>query len=353
MARSRAAKALLAALVAVGLAALSGCSEIGQEEMIEISVATSEPLVLQRADPWIHRHHDGRYFFIATAPEFDRIEISQASTIAGIRDAVPKVVWKKYDRGPMSEHIWAPELHHIDGVWYVHFAAALAEDPWRIRMHVLANDSEDPMEGTWSELGEIKTQFDTFSLDATHFELNGQRYLIWAQSDIGGTYNSALWISEMSSPTELVGKQSIITVPNLPWETIGYKVNEGAAVLIRDEKIFVSYSASATDHNYAMGLLSADIDSDLLDPNSWTKSREPVFYTNEALKRYGPGHNSFVLAEDGETYLMVYHARDYKELQGTPLTDPNRHTHVRKLLWDENGYPDFAQDLSDAQTFER
>ena len=42
-----------------------------------------------------------------------------------------------------------------------------------------------------------------------------------------------------------------------------------------------------------------------------------------------------------------------KELIGTPLTDPNRHTYVRKLLWDENGYPDFAQDLPDSQTFGR
>ena len=102
-----------------------------------------------------------------------------------------------------------------------------------------------------------------------------------------------------------------------------------------------------------MGLLVADADSDLMDPASWNKSDTPVFYTNEELNRYGPGHNSFVLAEDGETYLMAYHARDYKELIGTPLTDPNRHTYVRKLLWDENGYPDFGQGLSDEETFDR
>lgn len=310
-------------------------------------------LVLQRADPWIHRDADGNYFFIATSPEFDRIEMRQSETVAGIREAETEVVWQKKSTGPMSEHIWAPELHHIDGVWYIHFAAAEAEDPWKIRMYVLANSAENPMEGSWKELGQIKTQHDSFSLDATHFEHKGERYLIWAQSDQAGTYNSALWISKMSSPTKLTGKQTILTQPQLDWETVGFKVNEGAAVLVANDKVFITYSASATDHNYAMGLLVADADADLLDHNSWTKSSAPVFFTNAQLERFGPGHNSFVLAEDGETYLMVYHARDYKDLIGTPLTDPNRHTFVRKLLWDENGDPDFAQDLSDAETFSR
>ena len=38
------------------------------------------------------------------------------------------------------------------------------------------------------------------------------------------------------------------------------------------EKIFIAYSASATDHNYCMGLLTVDENADLLDPNSWVKS---------------------------------------------------------------------------------
>lgn len=313
----------------------------------------SGPLVLQRADPWIHKDSDGSYLMIATAPEFDRIELRRSETVVGLSDAEAKVIWSKKEQGPMSHHIWAPELHQIDGVWYIHFAAGQAEDIWRIRMYVLANENQDPMQGEWSELGQIQTAHDSFSLDATHFELAGERYLIWAQSDPAGSYNSGLWISKMKSPFELSGNQALISEPELPWETIGFKVNEGAAVLIRNGKVFVTYSASATDHNYAMGLLVADVGSDLLDPASWTKSKEPVFYSNEELDRYGPGHNSFVIAEDGVTDLMVYHARDYKELIGTPLTDPNRHTYVRKIFWDENGYPVFSQELSDAQTFER
>lgn len=181
-------------------------------------------MIAQRADPWVLRHTDGYYYFIATVPEYDRIELRRARTIAGL-----------------------------------------------------------------------------------------------------------VTLSE----------------PTLDWETRGYKVNEGAAVLKRNGRIFISYSASATDHNYAMGLLWADADADPMKPDSWHKVQQPVFATNTDLERFGPGHNSFTVAEDGETDLMIYHARDYLELQGNPLTDPNRHTRVRALHWDKNGMPDFRQNERD------
>ena len=52
-------------------------------------------------------------------------------------------------------------------------------------------------------------------------------------------------------------------------------------------------------------------------------------------------------AEDGKTDIMVYHARDYKEIEGASLNDPNRDTRLRVLHWDENGFPDFRQELGD------
>ena len=78
-----------------------------------------------------------------------------------------------------------------------------------------------------------------------------------------------------------------------------------------------------------------------------TKLTKPVFYSNEALKRFGPGHNSFIKGEDGKTDVMIYHARDYKEIKGEPLYDPNRHTRARVLKWTKDGMPDFGQDLDD------
>lgn len=302
------------------------------------------PIVVQRADPWLVQHNDGCYTFIGTSPKFDEIELRQACRLNDLKIAEPKVVWQKKAEGPMGNHIWAPELHKIDGNWYIYFAAGDAEDQWRIRMYVLKNEATNPMEGEWTEAGQIKTPVDSFSLDATTFEHKGQRYLVWAQQDAARTYNSALWLAKMTSPTTIdFDTVTLLTEPTLNWETAGYKVNEGAAVIVRHGRVLITYSASATDDRYAMGLLWAEEDADLLDPASWHKKQEPVFSTNAEEGRYGPGHNSFVKAEDGVTDLMIYHSRDYQKLRGSPLSDPNRHARARVIYWDAEGFPVFRQ----------
>lgn len=304
-------------------------------------------LVRQRADPWVHRTDTGHYYFTGSVPEFDRIILRESSTIEGLRDADEKVIWRKNASGPMSVNIWAPELHQIEGVWYIYFAAGDIDKPFSIRMYALKNTSTDPIQGEWLEAGKVKTARDTFSLDATSFTHLGKRYLVWAQQDDAQSYNTGLVLAELISPLAVGQKEVYITEPLLAWERLGYKVNEGAAVLKRNGKIFIAYSASATDHRYAMGLLWADENADLLDAKSWHKLPEPVFTTNEELKRFGPGHNSFTLAEDGKTDIMLYHARDYLELKGTPLTDGNRHARYRQITWSKDGFPEFSNELAD------
>ncbi|MGG4048004.1 MULTISPECIES: glycoside hydrolase family 43 protein [Paenibacillus] len=312
----------------------------------------NNPVVEQRADPWVYKHTDGYYYFTASVPEYDRIEIRRSKTLQGLGEAEPVVAWRKYETGPLSANIWAPEIHFIQGKWYIYFAAARTTETndglFDHRMYVLENDSANPLEGTWTEKGKIRTQWESFALDATTFEHNGVLYYVWAQKDPDIEGNSNLYISEMSNPWTLQGKQVMISTPEYPWEVIGFKVNEGAAVLKRNGRIFISYSASATDHNYCMGLLYADESADLLDPASWVKSPEPVFATNEENGQYGPGHNSFTVSEDGED-VIVYHARNYKEIIGDPLYDPNRHTRMQVFGWNEDGTPNFGVPVKDGE----
>ena len=47
-------------------------------------------------------------------------------------------------------------------------------------------------------------------------------------------------------------------------------------------------------------------------------------------------------AQDGITDLCVYHARQYDEIIGDPLYDPNRHAMVMKVEYDEKGFPVFS-----------
>lgn len=307
----------------------------------------NNPIALQRADPFVTKTEDGIYYFIATVPEYDRIEIRKAKTINGIKDAKPVVCWRKQEKGPMGNHIWAPELHRIEGKWYIYFAAGSAEDKWKIRMYALSNSSIDPTKGQWKEEGQVVANRDEFSLDATTFKLGDKRYMIWTDRASDEVVNTGLFIAEMTSPTTLANKQVVISQPEYDWEIQGHRVNEGPAVLKRNGKVFVTFSASATDANYAIGLLWAKDNADLLDPDSWNKLPKPVFYTNEEHDRYGPGHNSFTVTEDGKTDVMIYHARDYKNIDGESLYDPNRHTRARPIIWTEDGIPFFGQNLDD------
>ncbi|WP_336774730.1 glycoside hydrolase family 43 protein [Paenibacillus sp. MMO-58] len=298
-----------------------------------------KPWIVNRADPYVLKHTDGLYYFTASVPEYDRLVLRKAATLDGLVNAQETVIWRKHETGEMGNHIWAPELHFIDGKWYVYFAAGTAEDQWAIRPYVLECSDEDPITGTWVEKGKIVLDFESFSLDATTFQHNGERYLIWAQYKES---DSNLYIAKLANPWTIKGQQVLISTPEYDWEIQGYRVNEGPAVLLRNGRIFVAFSASATDHRYCMGLLEASLDADLLDPRSWTKHPKPVFETNEETENYGPGHNSFTVSEDGSTDLMVYHARPYKELIGSPLSDPNRHARIQAFTWKEDGTPNFG-----------
>lgn len=308
------------------------------------------PLVEQRADPWIYKHQDGFYYFTASVPEYDRIEIRRSATIQGLDAAEPVAAWHKHDSGPLSANIWAPEIHYIAGKWYIYFAAARTtetkEGLFDHRMYALENSSANPLEGEWTERGQIRTRWESFALDATTFEHRGEQYYVWAQKDPEIDGNSNLYISKMSNPWTLTGEQVMISTPEYPWETAGFKVNEGPAVLKRNGRIFISYSASATDHHYCMGLLSADDTADLLNARSWAKSPVPVFATSEESGQYGPGHNSFTVSEDGRD-VLIYHARNYKEITGDPLYDPNRHTRAQHFGWNADGTPNFGIPVKD------
>ena len=308
----------------------------------------NEPWILQRADPYVYRHTDGNYYFTASIPAYDRIVLRRSETLAGLKDAEEVTVWEKHKEGIMSEHIWAPELHYLDGKWYIYFAGGDKDDIWAIRPYVLECADTDPLTGVWTEKGKMgradadEFSFEAFSLDATVFENKGKHYYVWAEKVGVGKQISNLYIGEMETPYKLKTVQVLLTSPDYDWERVGFWVNEGPAVIHHDGRIYLTYSASETGAAYCMGMLTADENSDLLDPKSWTKERYPVLRTDESRGIYGPGHNSFTEDEEGNP-IMVYHARTEAEIEGNPLYNPNRHVMLMKIRWDEKtGAPIFS-----------
>lgn len=304
------------------------------------------PLVPQRADPYLYKFNK-KYYFTATCPEYDHIELRCADTINGIATATPRTIWVRHNTGKMASHIWAPEIHYIMGKWVIYFAAGELPGIWEIRPYALICEGDDPMEDSWVEAGMMQAaegdpySFTDFSLDMTVFEHRGKWYTIWAQKV--GTVNgiSNLYIAELENPVKLRTVQVLLTTPDYDWERDGgFWVNEGPAVLKHHGKVYVTFSASATGACYCMGMLTADLNSDLLDPLSWRKSRWPVLQTDETLKVYGPGHNCFVRGDENE-HLTLLHFRSYEKITGDSLNDHNRHAHVMKVTFDENDAPVF------------
>ncbi|HEU4960510.1 MAG TPA: glycoside hydrolase family 43 protein [Sphingomonas sp.] len=313
------------------------------------------PVVKNRADAQVFRHSDGWYYLTGSVPEYDRLVLRRARTLEGLHDAEERVLWRHEASGPMSGFIWAPELHQVDGRWYMYFAAGPSgggEDVFRIRTYAVVCDGPDPMTGKWRVAGQFQAPWDSFNLDSTMFVHRGVRYFCWAQREPGIETNSNLYLAPMASPLTLAAKPVRLSVPTLPWEIRGFKVNEAPAFLEHEGRVFISYSASATDARYCLGLLWANADSDMMDAKSWTKSQEPVFTSCPETGVYGPGHNSFTVDAQGHP-ILVYHGRDYAAIKGDPLFDPNRHTRIQRLYFKPDGMPDFGVPVGNGPMPER
>lgn len=305
------------------------------------------PLIEQRADPFVYRVGDGSYYFTASLPDYDKIILRHAETIEGLKDAKEVTLWKKHLNGPQSIHIWAPEIHCIDGKWYIYYAAGDKDDVWAIRPYVLVCCGDDPMTDNWEEMGMMQAadgddfSFHSFSLDATIFENNGDFFYIWAEKTGVGRQISNLYIAKMAAANRLATAQVLLTTPDYDWERVDFWVNEAPAILKHDGKIFLTFSASSTGAAYCLGLMYAREDSNLLDPRSWTKLPDPVLQTDSGKGIYGPGHNSFVKSPDAQTDLCIYHARQYDQIVDNPLYDPNRHMMIMKVTFNSSGFPEF------------
>ena len=115
----------------------------------------NEPWILQRADPYVYEK-DGWYYFTASVPAYDSIVLRRAKKLADLPQAEEVVIWKKHESGPMSKHIWAPELHYLEGKWYIYFAGGEEEDIWKIRPYVLECQGQDPLADAWVEKGKMQ-----------------------------------------------------------------------------------------------------------------------------------------------------------------------------------------------------
>lgn len=296
-------------------------------------------LLPEGADPWAYRHHDGNYYLtVTTATD---ITLWRSPSLAMIGAGEKKVIWTPPDSGPNHRHLWAPEIHYLQGRWYVYYAANNGE-AGNHRLFVLENQSADPFQGEFVDKGKMADAAnDRWAIDGNVIDLNGTLYCAWSGWEGNENVAQNIYLARMSNPWTIASKRVLLATPTEPWERMGEPptVLEAPQFLRRGPLVHLIYSASGswTDH-YCLGRLTARVDADLTDPKSWTKHGTPVFESTEAVK--GPGHCSFVRSPDGTEDWILYHAARHA---GSGWV---RNVRAQPFGWEDDGTPRFGEPRS-------
>ncbi len=305
----------------------------------------TNPILPTGADPWVI-YKDGYYYY--TNSTGTNLTIWKTRYMADLNKATPTVVWTPPAGMAYSKELWAPELHYLQGKWYMYFAADDGDNNHH-RIYVIENAANDPTTGRWVFNGQVADASNKWAIDVSVFENKGRLYMIWSgwEGDHNGEQN--IYIAALKNPTTVGSKRVKISKPEFAWEQHGdlhdaanpphVNVNEGPEILKHGNKLFLVYSASGcwTDF-YSLGMLTAAADADLLDRRSWKKSPKPVFTQSEANSVYATGHNSFFKSPDGKQDWILYHANP-KPGCGC---DGQRSPRMQQFTWRSDGTPDFG-----------
>jgi GH43 family beta-xylosidase len=305
----------------------------------------TNPLLPAGADPWV-TYHNGYYYY--TNSTGNNLTIWKTKNMAQLVQATSKVIWTPPVGTDHSRELWAPELHFLQGKWYMYFAADDGSNDHH-RIFVLENPNADPMSDNWIFKGRVGDASNKWAIDVSVFENKGQLYLIWAgwEGDTNGQQN--IYIARLKDPITVDGLRVLLSKPEYEWETHGdlhdavnpphVNVNEGPEMLKHGHKLFLVYSASGcwTDF-YSLGMLTADDNSNLMDVRSWKKSTKPVFTQSPQNGVYAPGHNSFFKSPDGREDWIIYHANPAPGCGCNGKRSPR----MQKFGWKSDGSPDFG-----------
>lgn len=290
------------------------------------------PILENGADPWIIKH-EGVYYYCHTGG--GGISVSSDTTIQGALRSEGALVWTPPAGTEYSHEIWAPELLHVQGRWYIHFAADDGNNR-NHRMYVLEAQTDDP-QGEYEFVGKITDKSDRWAIDGTVLEHQSRLYYIWSGWKGLVNFRQFIYIAEMSDPLTISSERVEISRPQYAWERLPELpwVNEGPEVLKHGDDVFIIYSASGSwSDYYCQGQLRLTGD-DPLNPAAWTKTDRPVFSSSETA--FGPGHVSFTKSPDDTEDWIIYHTARY---QGSGW---DRDVSMKKFTWDENGDPVFGQ----------
>lgn len=295
--------------------------------------------------------YKGVYYYTMQTEQVDTIAIYASSDIENLARGTYKIILTSADNG--KSHFYSPELHRINNKWYLYFEGDNGNTD-NHHLYVLENESDNPLEGTWTQHGPIITNDEwNFGIHPSSFVIDGRQYLLWSGWQKQRTENETqcIFIAEMENPWTLKSERTMISMPQYEWERQWINpdgsrsaypifVNENPEAIISPDgsHVVVVYSASGiwTIYN-SLGMLYAPTSSDLLDPKSWTKVSEPKFLAAPDSDLFGTSNISVVTAPDHSTHYMLYQAKHIR-----PNGERCYDIRLKEITWTPQGLPEFG-----------
>lgn len=340
-------RVLFVVFIMVSITACNPTNSSGQnsgDEDSSVPCTFSNPIA-KGQDPWITKKGDYYYFLESKG---GGLYVSKSKELTSIKKDA-KLVWSLPETGWNQHSLWAPELHFVNGEWYIYYTAG--EKPGSPfvsqRSGVLQAKTGDPM-GEYIDKGQlytgnnIKTKVDNiWSIDLTVLEYNDQLYGVWSgweQNRDTDQTAQHLYIAEMENPWTMSSNRVKISSPEEEWEiSSSLPINEGAQILKHNGDVFIIYSASQSWlPSYKLGQLRL-VGQNPMDPNSW-KKKGPVFDGTE--KVLGVGHASFTTSPDDSEHWIMYHTKV------SPDPGWNRVVHAQPFGWQNDGSPQFSRPVA-------
>ena len=240
----------------------------------------------------IYNERDGYYYGIYTGQT--HLTLHRTRDIRCMfNSSEESVIYLPSDADGTYGFLWAPEIHIIDGVWYIY--TSTHERDTKNFKHVIvlrAKDSENPMAGF--ELA-AHVNPTLYAIDPTILDDPELGLYICYSAVLEGCQR--LCIQKMKSPTEPEGDYAVIASPVYPWELIPpydmatEPINEGAFFIKKGKRLFIVYSGNGCwSNDYVFGIIEFK-GGDLLDPTAWEKLDTP--FMTRGNGNFGPGHATF------------------------------------------------------------
>lgn len=266
------------------------------------NIKFNNPVGAHGADPWVIRDGDKYYYCYSGG---NGVCVALLDDLSQINESNGVKVYTAPAGTMYSHEYWAPELHKIDGVWYI-YVAADDGDNFNHRMYVLRGTDSDPTK-PFEMIGKLTDSTDKWAIDGTVLNYNGGLWFVWSGWEGDENVSQNIYIAHMSNPWTIDSERVLISKPDLEWERRGGspKINEGPVALVKDGTVHIVYSASGSwCDEYCLGVLTCR-DGNFMNQASWEKSASPILTKAEGA--YGPGHCSFTTDADSSAWI-VYHA---------------------------------------------